>query len=561
MATHFPLTSTTSRAWQRAGAIGLCTCWLLLASCNGDIVMPLGPSDQPGAPASALDPGRKGPHRLSNHEYNNTVRDLLGTALTPANTFLVQEQLGFDNNEDALGVTSAQFEAYFAAAEALASEAFGDPALRERIVRCTPATPSEEEVCARADLAHFAARAFRSAVETPESERWLTLYESLRSQGEAYLSALQQVVAAMLASPRFLFRIELDREPNAAAVVPVEPYGLASRLSYFLWSTMPDERLFALAEDGSLLQSEVLADEVERMLADAKSDALVKRFAGQWLGIRSLESHRVLSEAYPSWDERLRDAMIHEAEAYFDEFLRTDLAWDRFLVEDLNFVNPLLATHYGMAPPAGEVFARVMNHADERRGFLGLAAFLTSSSFAHRTSPTLRATRVLSSLLCTEPPPPPANVMADLDADQAANDAADLENVRERLELHRSNPQCAGCHATMDPIGLGLERFDAIGRFRERYSNGDVVDARGTLPAGVAFDGLLELTDTLQRDARFAHCTAEKLFTYALGRGVDEATRPQLEALVDAWRAQGLTFRNLIRELVLSDVFRFRRGV
>jgi hypothetical protein len=557
-------------AWQPLLAWGLA----LISACSGTLEQPSSPSSEddfgapagPGAvagpgsqPATPGEPGsighstralgRTGPRRLSNVEYDNTVRDLLGSKQTMGAAFVSEEGAGFDNVASALGMSPSQYESYFNAAESLAKELFADPARIKSVLPCSP----NDEACLEPLLGEFGTRAFRRPLVASDKDGLRAVYKNARSLGLTPAQALEQALVAMLAAPQFLYRVELDQTTGAPASRPLDGYELASRLSYFLWSTLPDATLLKLASTGELTKTDTLRAQLTRMLADPRAEMLVDNFAAQWLGLRELGQHKVSSERYPAFDDALRTAMIEEAKLFFTEFLRTERPLRDFLGGSLHFVDSRLSAHYGLTVQPGQTFMRVDTPLGTRRGFLGLAAFLTVSSFSHRTSPTLRAKWVLEELLCSHVPPPPPNVVDELEGDDAANAAAAIENVRKRLELHRSAPSCAGCHASLDPIGLGLEGFDAIGKSRTKYENGDPVDTRGQLPGGKAFDGAAELSSVLVQDPRFASCVTQKLLTYALGRSLDGD-----DALVESTlMVSGTpTVRALIETIVLSDAFR-----
>jgi hypothetical protein len=530
----------------------------VLAACTGLLDAPTGPggpADLAGAAGDgnvSLYPGtgRTGAHRLNNTEYDNTVHDLLGTDQKLARSFVAEEASGFDNVASALGMTGSQFEAYYGAAEKLAAEVFADPARKSQLFGCTP-SGADGGSCVTDTIGELGLKAFRRPVTDSERAGLVKVYGAAREAGADTNGALQHLLTTMLATPQFLYRFDTAGGGGEATA----PYVLASRLSYFLWSTMPDAELFARAADGTLVETEVLEAQLKRMLASERSQALVENFAGQWLGVRDLSTHKVRAELYPAWNDGLRDAQIAEVRAYFSEFLYADRPLAEFFTSKLHFVNGTLATHYGIADVAGEDLVRIDRDLGQRVGFLGLGSFLTMSSFAHRTSPTLRAKWVLEELLCSPVAPPPPGVDAELDGDDAANEAAAIENVRERLELHRSDPLCAGCHSTMDPIGLGLESFDAIGHSRDHYDNGDVIDTSGELPGGLKFDGPEELAELLADDPRFIRCVTQKMLTYGLGRGMVEE-RELVDRTRDAFLAQGGTLRALIETVVLGDDFR-----
>jgi hypothetical protein len=503
------------------------------------------------------DVNRVGIHRLNNSEYDNTVRDLLGVSATPADTFIADEKaLGFDNIAAALGMTDAQYEQYFDAAASLTDAVFADAKLRARIVTCMPASATDSK-CAETIVRAFGLRAFRRPVRDDELDKLVALAAEATKIGEDFDGSIAHVVRAMLSSVPFLYRIELDPDPTSITPHPLDGYELASRLSYLLWSTMPDDALFAAAEHDELSDGAQLSKQLARMLADPRSDRFLSGFAAQWLGLRALQSHQVEPSVFPEFDEPLRDAMIREGLAYFDLFLHGERSLSEFFSADVNFVDDSLASLYGMnGGPYNDPKKPTIVTSDARRGFLGLASFLTLTSFAYRTAPTLRGKWVLENLLCQEIPPPPPNVPQLVKMDEVDQSL----NVRERLAEHRANPTCASCHATLDPIGLGLESFDAIGRYRERYAEGDMVDASGMLPSGETFDGLLELSSLLAKDDRLADCASQKLLTYALSRKLEDGDQPFLAAIRERFARDGGSVRALLEQIVLSEPFRNRRG-
>ncbi len=557
---------STARAVCAAGLAGL----LLTACARGDIgsphvgarsrppdILDAPPPPGPGVPTELgpVDPGSKVPHRLNAREYDRTLHDLLGVTVQPGRHFLQQEDLGFDTIAASFSITTAQVEAYLLAAEAAIDEVMATPALRDRVLVC--AAP-EEPACAQQIITAFGRRAWRRPLADAEVAGLLALAEEARALGEAPRDAIAHALRTMLVAPPFLYRLELDPQPESAAPRPLTGHELASRLSYFLWSTMPDETTLALAASGDLLDPAVLRSEVERMLASPKSRALVEGFSRQWLGAARLTSHEVLPEASAAWDLALEQAMLGESDRYFEAFLRGDHPLRDFLRAELHFVDARLAAHYGLPAPPGGGWDTITTPLPDRRGYLGLAGFLTASSFAHRTSPTLRAKQVMSTFLCYEPPPPPADAVVT-DLDDAAPEA--VANVRARLEQHRRDPQCAGCHAVMDPFGLSLEAFDLVGQRRDRYSNGDPIDTRGELPDGRRFAGLVEMSEVVSADPRFLACMTEKLVTYGLGRAPTAGDRRARQAIDADWQAPGKGhLADLIGAIVRSPSFTHRRG-
>jgi hypothetical protein len=518
-----------------------------------------GSSPRAAAGSQPIDVNRIGIHRLNNTEYDNTVRDLLGVGETPARSFIADEKaLGFDNIAEALGMTDAQYEQYWNAADSLSEQVFADATLRARILTCTPAA-AVDETCTRSIVAAFGKRAWRRPLADAEIDRLVQLAGEASMLGEDFAGSIKHVAKALLLSVPFLYRVELDSDPEAATPHALDAYELASRLSYLVWSTMPDATLIQAADSGELLDTDVLAAQLRRMLADARGERFVRGFAGQWLGMRDLESHQVEPTAFPEWSTDLRDAMIAEGYQYFSQFVQGRRSLQEFFTADVNFVDDRLAALYDFSGQSFDPSTAFHDTTDARRGFLGLASFLTLTSYSYRTAPTLRGKWVLQNLLCQDIPPPPPNV-PKLDDSQADSAATQSLNVRDRLAEHRKNPQCASCHVTLDPIGLGLENFDAIGQYRTQYANGDAIDASGTLPSGESFDGLHELSDLLAGDARLADCASEKLLTYALSRRIVPADQPYLQALRTQWRDDGMSIAALLERIVVSEPFRSRRG-
>jgi len=543
---------------------------VLLAACEGAISGPVraGQPDESltGTPPASegevvVDPGRVGIHRLNNQEYDNTVRDLFGTSTRFAATFSVAEEgLHFDNTASALGMTPAQYDGFFEAAMQLISEALQDEAQRSRFLTCTPTAPADP--CARQIIESFGKLIYRRPLDAAEVERAMAVYDADFARAGNGPEAVAEALGAMLASMSFLYRIEFDPDPTSAEAHALSGYELASRLSYLHWSSIPDAGLFEAAQSGALADLAVLEATVDRLLGDAKASAFVESFAGQWLDLRKLATHSTVEQIFPTFTPALASAMQREGQLWFHEFLTQDRPLSDFFSADFHYVNDALAAHYGFAAPGSpEELVRVEVSSDQRRGFLGLAAFLTHTSVPSRTSPTLRGAWILGELWCSPPPPPPPEVpQLEEAAEPDAMEAAGSENVRERLDRHRADPACYGCHAQFDPMGLGLERYDGIGRYRETYPNGDVIASDGTMPDGTPFAGPEELGALIGQDPRFAACAASKLFTYALGRDIEDSDRIILEQLGQRWAARGPTFRNLLKEIVLSEAFRFRRG-
>jgi hypothetical protein len=520
-----------------------------------------------------------GLHRLNTAEYNATVKDVLGTKLQPATTGWRGGEIGgFDNIASQLGVDEAQYDRYYRAAHALAVDVMSTPELRARFVSCDLSRPD----CVDESLRGAGLRLFRRPLDSDELESYRRVYTSALALDDDASSAFELALESLLASVQFLYRIELDPRPDSAEPRPLDGYELASRLSYFLWSSAPDEALLQQAADGSLLRVDGLSAAVDGMLDDdaelptdaTKSWRFVANFAGQWLGEREVPTH-----ASPAWSSREAQEAGLEMLYFFNDFLRSDASWREFPTADFNYVNGELPYLYGMPlpgvfgdpPPEDwmsiQQFHRVRDVDDERAGFFGLAGFLALTSFDRRTSPSKRGKWIAGNLLCAEPPPP-MQVLPTLESDAQGESGLSTLDVRRRLEEHRKNPACAACHALFDPYGLALEHFDPIGRYRATYDDGSPLDVSAQLPAsdaypdGVTVSGLAELSQRIAADPRFTSCLAQKLFTYGLGRIVTDADEPLLQDVRESWLADGETpsVRRLIHALVSSRAFRFRRG-
>lgn len=520
-----------------------------------------GPASGPGPTAAqGVDPGRVGIHRLNNTEYDNTVRDLLGTVSKPAAGFLAEEGNHFDNTASALGMNPSQYEKYLAAATDLMTESLASAASSARYLTCVPAAAADP--CARQIITTFGMQIYRRPLDAAEVERALAVYDADLARVNDGSQAIGQALRAMLASASFLYRVELDQNPESTTPHAISDYEMASRLSYLHWSSMPDAALFDAAKNGKLSEPGALEAAVDRLLADDKASAFVESFAGQWLDIRKLLTHSVAADVFPSYTTQLADAAIAEGQLWFQEFLSQDRPLSEWFTADFNYVNDALAQHYGFpAPGAGEKMTRVAVTTDRRAGYLGLASFLTHTSVPSRTSPSGRGAWILSELLCDAPPPPPPMVaVLEASADPDDKSPQGAENVKSRLERHRSDPACSGCHQLFDPLGLGLERYDGLGRYREAYGNSDPIAEAGVMPDGTPFAGPEQLGALLGKDPRFNACVASKLYTYALGREIEGFDASPLLTLQSRWAARGLTLRNLMKEVVVSDAFRFRRG-
>lgn len=509
---------------------------------------------------NATDPGRVTLHRLNNTEYNNTVRDLIGTTQQPANDFPIDGSgAGFDNLADVLTLSPPHLLALNSASESLVAEALGDANLRARIVTCDLAT--EGAACAKSSATSFAQRAWRRPVTDTDLARYHAVIDNAVAAGDTAEQALTIALEAILLSPRFLFRVELDPDPRSLTPHPLDAYELASRLSYFLWSSMPDDELFSSAGAGTLTVDS-LPTQVQRMMTDPRSYALVENFAGQWLYLRKVAEHAPDAELFPSFDPELQTSMQRESELLFNEIAFNGAPATDLINGNYTFLNDRLANHYGLTPPGTSDFVRVDLSGNTQRpgGILSHGSMLTVTSHAARTSPVKRGNWVLGQLTCTVIPPAPPNVDTSLDADDEGT--VTTASLREQLEQHRQDPTCATCHNVMDPIGLGLENYDAIGAYRTE-DNGIPIDASGTLPDGSVFNGPAELRELIAADPGFSRCLIKNLYTYALGR-VPDASYDHMDGLtlaqLDANFSQSYDFASLVSQIVTSAPFTQRRG-
>ncbi|MBA3462290.1 MAG: DUF1592 domain-containing protein [Deltaproteobacteria bacterium] len=642
-----------------------------------------------GGGDTSEDPGRVTLHRLNNAEYNNTVRDLLGTKLQPANDFPADDRgYGFDNVADVLRLSPLAVELYESAAEALiadtlqvttsqttqmfeltgsttsgnqrdggwyffsngsamvtaqtpiaatykitvrayGSQAGPDPArlqidvpnrppividvtatssspgIYERMVALPagnaqitvgfindfydmvamadrnlwvdyvhvtgpldgPQVDSERRKrlllcdalddagCQQNILSSFAKRAWRRPPTDEEVAQLVSLVGVARAQGDTAEAGIRLALQQVLVSPHFIFRVEVDPDPDSLTPRPLTGWELATRLSYFLWSSMPDDALFAAAESGALAKDpSELERQAQRMLDNPKSIALTDNFAGQWLFTRALGDQDPDYQLFPEYDDDLEAAMRAETRRYFRAFLEEDVPMDQFLVGDFTFVNDRLAEFYGLPPVSSPTdLVRVSLANSPRRGFLTQGSFLRVTSNPKRTSPVKRGKWILDNLLCTPPRPPPPGVEGFPEETMATG------TVRDRLEAHRTNPICASCHRVMDPLGFGLDNFDAIGRYRTSDA-GFPVDATGELGDGEVFDGAIEMTQQLSANPGVYRCMVEKLYTYTGRSPFRIEASEHIDALTERFIDKGFHLRGLLVDLVTHPFFVSRRG-
>jgi hypothetical protein len=517
----------------------------------------VGGSGNGGIPTVLTPPANPGfviARRLNHREYNNTVRDLLGTTLSPANDFPADD-LGsdFDTVGSALSLSPAYVAAYEKAAQALTVELFAADATRKgKVLTCNVETGGD--TCAQTVLSAFVRRAWRRPIAPEELQALMTPVAKAKELGLTASEGLRSALTAVLMSPFFLFRLEIDPEPNSKAVRRLTPPELAARLSYALWSTMPDDTLNQAVDGGQLTTDEQVAAQVDRMLGDPRADTLLDGFAGHWLDYSAVDSHEIDAAKFPKFTPALAQAMETEASRFVQDFLRGTRPVSEMMTARFTFVNSALSTHYGLSVTGASAtqFVRADTANSQRVGLLTLGALLTTTSYAGRTSPVRRGEFVFSRLLCETVPPPPPDVPTLSEASTAAT-------MRQRLEQHRADPACSGCHTLMDPIGFGLETYDAIGVYRAQEA-GAAIDASGTLPDGRKFNGAIELGNLLASDGRFPVCVTRKFMTFAIGRLLNQADDTSwVSYLAGRSQAAGGSLPASIRAVLLSDTFRARQ--
>ncbi len=516
------------------------------------------------------DPGRETVRRLNRTEYDNTIRDLTGLDLHLADEFPSDDVgEGFDNIGDVLSLPPLLFEKYMDAAErvakaAIIAEPVGAETQRKdlpdshrRIVIVRPSDDKSPKTAAREILERFAGRAFRRPVKPDELTRLVGLVELALAEGDSFERGIQVAVSAVLVSPQFLIRMEIDPSPDDPRQIRIlNDYELATRLSYFLWSSMPDDELFALAAQGTLGHEDVLHGQVTRMLQDPKAQALVENFGGQWLNLRNLEDVTPDPVRFASFDDALRRAMRRETELFFAAVMREDRSIVDFLSGDFSFVDARLARHYGIKNVRGDQFRRISLSEGNRRGLLTHASILTLTSNPTRTSPVKRGKWIMENILGTPPPEPPG----DIPMLEVTQEAAPNATLREQMVMHRENPVCASCHLQMDALGFGFENFDPVGRWRDRDGE-KAIDAAGKLPSGEQFSRPTELVAILANMKRdFSEALSRKMLTYALGRGLEPFDDCAIQELVHRLEQDEYRFSSLVLGIVVSDPFRKRRG-
>lgn len=494
--------------------------------------------------------------RLNRAEYDNTVRDLLGDTSHAALSALPADfgDGAFDNNAAALNIDPALTQTYSQLAETLAEAAVatGSPG-RALVFTCK----TTDAACAKQIASDFATRAWRRPLQAGEVDKLVALYTSTRTAGFSFDEGVQMVIEGALMSPNFLFRPELDQVADAATTHPVNAYELATRLSYFLWSSMPDTALTAAAASGELTTQAGLQTQVARMWTSPNAEAFYQRFPGQWLHTANVTvGKQPAAEIYPKFNATLKAAMEGETARFMREIVTSDRDFLDMLDAKFTYLNAPLAQFYGVSGQFTNDFVRVdLTGNTQRGGILTQASFLTVTSPSERTSPVMRGQWVLARMLNSPPPPPPMNI-PPLDAQTSTTP----QTVRQKMTAHAVNPACAVCHTLMDPIGFGLENYDGIGQFRTTDA-GMMVDASGQLAGGKAFNGAIELQKLLRQDPRVPRAVVQYLISYALGRELGSADSCLLDETTTAFQNLDKNrMQALVKRVASLPVMQTRRG-
>ena len=510
------------------------------------------------------DPGPATLRRLTHAEYTSTIADLLGVYVDPRNDlgFPAEEpsEGRFANLAAGLRVSPVLIEKYFSAADKIADSVFVNDGAKRRLLNPMPGPKLAERDAAKEIVSNLARRAFRRPASNDDAARLLGFYDKARSNGGSFEDGIRAVLKPVLVSPSFLFRVEADRPSTSASPgVPVDDYELATRLSYFLWGTMPDETLLRAAAEKKLSDPAGLKKELERLLKHDRARHLTETLANDWLQLRHFSKARPTVEFFPTFNDDLKKPMLNEVRAMLDHLRSADRPITDLLDADYTFANEALARHYGLAGVVGNQTRRVeLKPGSHRGGLLGMGAVLAMTSHTFRTSPTQRGKYVLEVIFGTPPPPPPAN------AGVLKNDDPKKKipiTFREQLAQHATQPSCAGCHKKIDPLGFALDNFNAIGEWRT--GSKDVpLDVSGVLPGGEKVDGFDGLKAVLlKRQDEFAAHMAAKVLELALGRELDGQDECTVNETRDALKRQDYRFSALVAEIVNSVPFRQRRAI
>ncbi len=502
-------------------------------------------------------PGRVTIRRLNRNEYNYTIRDLFGIKFQAGRDFPGDGAggEGFDNMGDALFVQPQLMEKYVAAAQNVITSLYSNPIAKDQVLIAKPNASITPEAAAKRVLSYHATLAYRKRVSDEDIAPLMKGFKQAIDAKLSYEEAMRIPLTAMLMNPQFLFRIEHDEAGKENW--KLNQFELATRLSYFLWSSMPDRELFKIADEGKLSDPEVLNAQVKRMIADDKFEAFARHFGGQWIGYEKLRDQANPDEKrFPEFDLDLRVAMYREGVEFIKHLAREDQPILDLIDSEYSFLNEKLAAHYGIKTDLkGPALVKVALNDKRRGGVIGMGSVLTATSLPLRTSPVLRGTWILSSLL-GDPPPPPLPDAGQLPADDTQGGG---KTFREQLEAHRKNKRCAACHAKIDPLGFGLENFDAIGRWREVEANGQKVDSRAILPGDVEFSTPQELKALLMGGKdKFSRNMVRKLLSYATGRGLEYYDEAALNQLMDELKKNDYKMQQLIVAVVHSKPFQQR---
>jgi hypothetical protein len=536
-----------------ASALGLTT--VLATGCVGEIgSRPAGEGEQPiHCTDGAAHPGPSPIRRLTRADYDNTVRDLLGDTTRPATAFpLEEEQYGFNNNANVLTVSLLLAEQYEQAAEDLSTVAVQD---LTTLLPCDPATAGEDD-CARSFIETFGKRAYRRPLSDAEIERTFAFYGSMKA-AYGFVTAVRLVIKGLLQSPDFLYRVELGMpSPSDAGAVALSQHELASRLSYLLWNSMPDDELFALADAGQLSTPAAIAAQARRMLDDDRARPALTNFHRQWLQLGQVDSLEKDPTLYPNFDPTVRALMRTETERFLEGVvLEGDAMLETLLRADYSYMNKSLADFYGVAGPLGDEFEKVALDPDKFSGLLTQASVLAVHAKANQTSPVKRGYFVRQRLFCQTPPPPPNDV------DTTPPEIDPNATTREKFAQHTNDATCAGCHVLMDPIGFGFERYDAVGLWRET-DHGLPIDDSGEIVMTEAddgvFHGVIELGERLAQSAEVRACLVTQWFRFAHGRSETTEDRCTMDSLVERFTASGGDIRELLVALTQTDAFLYR---
>ena len=536
-------------------------CGAFIGACTGKIGSVPAPVGQvtEDVCATGIHPGGAPIRRMTRFEYNNAVRDLLGDATRPADTFVAEEEaLGFNNQATALGVTQLLAEQYMDASEGIAERAAED---WKKVLPCDP-VKTGEDTCASRFIATFGQKAFRRPLAQAESDRLQQLY-AWGKQKYDFSTGLQLVIQAALQSPRFLYRVEMgmpDPVKDQADVTELDSWEVASRLSFLIWSSIPDDELFAAAESNALQDPAAIERQARRMLEDPRARDAVASFHAQWLGLSRIETLDKDAKVYPTYTPALRPLWERETLSFLDHVVFDDAKGDvkTMLTAPYSMMNADLAAFYGVKGPKGEGFEQVSLDPKQRAGLLTQASLLAVNAKPNQSSPVHRGKFVRERLLCQPLPPPPNNVnIQPPDVDPKAT-------TRQKFAQHSSDPYCAGCHKLMDPIGFGFESYDGIGQFRTT-DHALPVDATGELTrtrdSDGKFDGAIELAARLGDSAEVRECVATQWFRFGYGHGEEKADACAMNQLQDAFRAADYNVKELLVALTRTDAFRYRAVV